>query len=336
MDALGPRFDAVRGLLRDAETVVVTGHEGPDGDSVGAISALRRHLELEGKRVTALLSEPLNPRYGFMEFRRRYEVFEPRRHAALVRSADVVVFCDLSSLPRLGALLEPLQHGRAKTVCFDHHPCPDSGPALVNVLDPRATATGVLVWRYLQHVGAVIDREIAEGVFVSLATDTGWFRYPNTDAAALALGAELASYRLDLPGMYQAIYQSFSPGVVRLMGQVARTMNEECDGALVWAVVRRELVEDLGVERYDVDPILDVLRSRAQVQVVALFSERADGALAVSLRSRGDPDVNALARRFGGGGHSWSAGTVLPAEQADGLRRAMLSDLRRLLGEPVA
>jgi phosphoesterase RecJ-like protein len=336
MDALRPRFEAVRASLEGAGVVVVTGHEAPDGDAVGAVAALRRHLDLEGVRVEALLTDPLSPRYGFMEFAHRHEVFDPAAHTDLVMGADVVVVCDLSHFSRLGPMRQCVEEGDARTICFDHHPCEGGGPADVNVLDDRATATGSLVYDYIRHVGGEVDREIAESVFVSLATDTGWFRYPNTDAKVLELAAELAAYRLDLPGMYRAIYQSHSAPMLRLLGHVARSMNEECDGALVWSVVRRELMDDLGVERYDADPILDVLRTRELVQVVALFTEREDGSQAVSLRSRGDPDVNLVARRYGGGGHKYSAGTMLPTGQADDLRRFMLADLRRLLTESVA
>jgi len=335
MDALRPRFDAVRALLDGAGMVVVTGHEAPDGDAVGAVAALRRHLELEGVPVLALLSESLSSRYGFMEFANRYEVYDPERHDDIIEAADAVVLCDLSSFSRLGLIQDAVEASRAKTVCFDHHPCENDGPADFNLLDPRATATGVLVHDYIEHVEGEVDREIAESVFVSLATDTGWFCYPNTDARALELGARLAACRLDLPGMYRAIYQSYSSGMLRLLGHVARSMNEECDGALVWAVVGHELRDDLNIERYDTDPILDLLRTRDQVRVVALFSEREDGSCLVSLRSRGTPDMNLVARMFGGGGHTYSAGTMFPAERAADLRRDMLAQLRRVAAEPV-
>jgi phosphoesterase RecJ-like protein len=295
------------------------------------VAALRRHLELEGKLVTALLTSPVSPRYAFMEFVRRYEVFDPRQHGEVVHDADVVILCDLSSLPRLGALHDPIAASRATSVCFDHHPCENGGPADLNLLDPRATATGCIAWEYIQHVGASVDREIAESVFVSLCTDTGWFRYPNTNAQVMQLVAELASYRLDLPGMYRAIYQSNSAPMLRLLGHVVRTMHEECDGQLVWATVRRDFLRELGVERYESDPVLDVLRSCEGVRIVALFTEQGDGRVLVSLRSRGDLDMNRVARDFGGGGHVYAAGTSLPAESAEEDRRGIIARLRRLL-----
>jgi len=331
MHALSERFDQLRGLLGPAKTVVVTGHENADGDAVGAVGALRRHLEMEGKQVLALLSAPLSPRYGFMEFARSYEVYEPARHDGALDEADVLVFCDLSSLSRLGPIEAAAQRSRAPKVCIDHHPCEGDGPADLNVLDETATATGRLVFDYIEYVGGRVDREVAESVFVSLSTDTGWFRYPNTTPSVMGLVARLCEHRLDLPAMYRAIYQSNSAGMLRLMGHVARTMNEECDGAFVWAQVRREFIDTLAIDRYESDPILDVLRSGESVQVVALFTEQKDGRVAVSLRSRGDLDMNAIARHFGGGGHVYAAGATLPRERAAADQRAMVHMLRKLV-----
>jgi phosphoesterase RecJ-like protein len=335
MSALHPRFDELRELLEQAESVVVSGHTKADGDAVGAIAALRRHLELEGKQVTALLLEPISPRYEFMQFARHHEVFDPERHAKLVRDADVFIMCDLSALARLGPLEQPVREGKARTVCVDHHPCEDEGPADINLMDERATATGRIVWDYIRHVEARVDREIAESVFVSVSTDTGWFRYANTDAGVMELAAELAGYDLDLPEMYRAIYQSHSTAMLRLLGHVARSMNAELGGRFVWAVIRDAFVQDLEVDRLDSDPILDVLRSGADVSAVALFTEQPDGGgIQVSLRSRGAVDVNRVARRFGGGGHAHAAGTTLASSDPEQEMRAMVAEIRRELGAP--
>ncbi len=332
MDALSDRFDQLQDLLSSADSVVVTGHENADGDAVGAVAALRRHLELADRNVTALLSAPLSPRYDFMEFGRRYEVYADDRHRELVTGADVFVMCDLSTWGRLGPLEEPARAGTATTVCIDHHPCEGDGPADLNLLDPTATATGRLVYDYIRHVDGQVDREIAESVFVSLSTDTGWFRYPNTSADVMELVADLSQHRLDLPAMYRAIYQSNSVPMLRLIGQVARTVNEECGGRFVWATVRRQFLDDLGVERYESDPVLDLLRSGEGVSVVALFTELEDGRMSVSLRSRGTPDMNEVARKFGGGGHVYAAGTTFPADEAERYRRDMVAMIRRIVG----
>jgi phosphoesterase RecJ-like protein len=331
MAPLTSRFDELKALIAESSRIVVAGHARADGDSVGAVCALRRHLEIEGKDVHALLLEPLSSRYGFMEFHRRYEVFDRVRHAPLLAGTDVFVMCDLSSLSRLGPLGEAVTAAGCRTVCVDHHPCDDDGPADVNLLDSTATASGRIVWDYIRHVGGRVDREIAEGVFVSLSTDTGWFRYGNTDASVLALASELAGYRLEVPAIHRTIYQSNSVPMLRLLGHVTRSMNEECGGAFVWAVIRDELVRDLGVKRLDGDPILDVLRSAEKVRVVALFTEQADRSVSVSLRSNGDPDVNLLARGFGGGGHAFAAGTTLDPESAERETRRMVATIRKAL-----
>jgi bifunctional oligoribonuclease and PAP phosphatase NrnA len=331
MSVLSPRFDRLRELLAVRRRVVVSCHEKADGDAVGAVAAMRRHLELEGHEVTALLLEPISRRYAFLEFARRHEVWAPARHAEVLEQADVFIMCDLSAPSRLGPLAGPVAASRATKVCIDHHPCEDDGPADLNLLDPKATASGRIAWDYINHVGGRIDREVAESVFVSVCTDTGWFRYQNTDASVMGLAAELAGYGLDLPAIHRAIYQSHDAPMLRLLGHVARTMNEECGGRLVWAVIRDEFVRELGVVRLDTDPILDVLRAGEKVEVVALFTEQPDGRVSVSLRSRGRPDVNHIARRQGGGGHAFAAGALLDAAKAEHDTRALVAELRRAL-----
>ena len=331
MAGIEARFDELKTVLDEAQRIVISGHENADGDAVGAVSALRRHLEIEDKEVSALLLEPLSPRYGFMEFGRHYEVYDVEAHRELLDETDVFVICDLSSWRRMGALSHIGDRDDLTTVCIDHHPHEGEGPATVNLLDPGATATGRIVWDYIQHVGGRVDREIAESVFVSICTDTGWFRYPNTTPDVIALAARLAEHRLDLPGIYRAIYQANSAPMLRLLGHATRTMREECDGSFVWAFIRREFVDDLGVGRFDVDPILDVLRSGGRVESAALFTEQADGSVAVSLRSRGQPDVNAIAREYGGGGHVFAAGATLPAASAERDVQSMVATVRRAL-----
>ncbi len=331
MSVLAERFDVLRDVLEDAERVVVTGHARADGDAVGAVAALRRYCELEGKDVVALLNEPLSPRYTFMTFERKYEIYDPARHDEVVAAADVIIMCDLAAPERLGRIAPAFDASPAKKICIDHHPWAGTadGPVDINLIDADATATGRIVWDYIQHVEGRVDREIAESVFVSLCTDTGWFRYPNTDASVLKLAAELAQHHLDLPAMHRAIYQCHSAGVLRLLGHVTRSMNEECDGRFVWTTVRREFLRDLEVEHFDVDPILDVLRAGGKVRAVALFTELDDGGFAVSLRSYGDPDVNGIARLFGGGGHTYAAGLTLGPEHAQTQMAELIDTVRR-------
>ncbi len=331
MTPIETRFDELQEKLKGAEKVVISGHQNADGDAVGAVGALRRHLEIEDKDVTALLLEPLSPRYGFMEFGKHYQVFDPESHGALIDDADLFIMCDLSTWGRLGPLSKVVEESDVSTVCFDHHPCENGGPADINLLDPKATATGRIAWDYINHVEGHVDREIAESVFVSICSDTGWFRYPNTSGSVMDLAAELSKFRLDLPAIYRAIYQSNSAAMLRLLGHATRTMNEECGGRFVWSFIRRRFIEDLGVERFDADPILDVMRSGDQVQVVALFTEQADGSVSVSLRSRGEPDMNVIARQFGGGGHVYASGTSFPPNTAEHDIRSMVALIRRVL-----
>jgi bifunctional oligoribonuclease and PAP phosphatase NrnA len=76
----------------------------------------------------------------------------------------------------------------------------------------------------------------------------------------------------------------------------------------------------------DSEGLIDSLRCIAGVDAVALIRELEDGGHKVSLRSRGEVDVEKIARHHGGGGHRNAAGFTL---QGDGeeVRRRVAEEL---------
>jgi phosphoesterase RecJ-like protein len=71
------------------------------------------------------------------------------------------------------------------------------------------------------------------------------------------------------------------------------------------------MLERTGAGPGDSEGLVDYPRSIAGVLAVALFRELPDGRVKASLRSRGDVDVEKVARRHGGGGHKNAAGCTL-------------------------
>ena len=67
--------------------------------------------------------------------------------------------------------------------------------------------------------------------------------------------------------------------------------------------------------------VLDILRAVGTVEVVCLLRERPDGTVKLSARSKTVYDVNALARKFGGGGHVKASGATIQGSLADVHRR---------------
>ena len=92
------------------------------------------------------------------------------------------------------------------------------------------------------------------------------------------------------------------------------------------------MFERAGAAPGDSEGLIDYLRSIAGVDAVALIRELPeDGAHKVSLRSRGEVDVEKIARHHGGGGHRNAAGFTM-AGDGEEVRREVAAELGAALG----
>lgn len=308
--------------LSGAGSVLLTGHVRPDGDCLGSQVALARAIRAWGGQARILNPDPADRRFDHLTEWFELEVWDG---GALPRH-DAVVLLDCSDLDRLGAMGRQVASTSGKTVVLDHHlPGPtrwwDAG-----IVDPSSPATGLIVWRLIQAAGGTIDRGMAVGLFTALVTDTGWFRYPNTTAATLAAASQMVERGVDPAEVYRSLEQRRHPlhpiGLGRLLSRVEYIEDDQV------AVLRLPWSDEAPF--VDGDDALDVIRGVESVEVVLLVRECADGWCRLSARSKGDFDVEKLARKFGGGGHRRAAGARLTGPLEVAVDRA-ISAVRAML-----
>lgn len=303
-------------LLRSGQRFLLCGHVRPDGDCLGAQVALARVLAALGKDVWVQNADAPEPRYDFLARDVKFGVYQggdlPRH--------DVSVLLDFCELSRTGAMEPALAAHPSKKLVIDHH-VPAGAPWWdESYVDVRAAATGLLVHRIAAQLGVPLDLAAARGVFTSLVTDTGWFKYSNTDAETLQAAAEMAALGVQPSVVYAALHQRQPLGHPPALARAIERLEYFADGRL--AVVDIPLgPTDSGA--LDTDEVLDILRAVEKVEVVLLLREVPTGGVKVSARSKGDFDVNALLRRFGGGGHKKASGATIPG--------ASLADFRARL-----
>lgn len=307
----GPQRAALE-ILRAGRRFLLVGHERPDGDCLGGQAALASGLRSIGKRVTILNPDPPGPQFDYLAAA-SFGVYD----GAEIPEHDVCVLLDFNELSRCGAMGGALEAAPSKKVVIDHHPHAGAPWWDAAFVDVTAAATGILVWRVLHELDTEIDRLAAEAVFTSIVTDTGWFRYSNTDADTLAVSAELARRGVEPARIFASIYQRKPAGDPRAIAGLLGRLEYFADGRL--AVVDQPYADAATNGLSDSDPVLDVLRSVEDVEVVLHLRELEPGVCKLSARSKTSFDVNALARRFGGGGHVKASGATI---------RGALSDVR--------
>lgn len=331
-DAAG--IEALR-HLESGRRFLICGHERPDGDCVGSQAALAQLLSSRGAEVRVLNPGPLEPKFDFLARECRYETFA----GGELPEHDTCVLLDLSELSRTGPMAEPIRRAASNKIVVDHHLFTGTAWWDAAFRDPSASATGLLVFRIGKALGAQLDRAGAEGVFTSLATDTGWFRHGNTDAETFDVAAELVRLGVDPSALFRSVFQRSTPGHPRALGSALRRLQYHADGRLAvvdWPghwVSDEEVIGSLD----DTGALFDLLRSVERVEVAIFLRELEDGSCKLSARSKSVAfDVQALAARFGGGGHRSAAGAKVEGTLDVVRDRVVAVALEELFGGPAA
>lgn len=289
---------------------VVTSHIHPDGDAIGSEVALAAFLKDLGKRVSVINSSPTARNNAFLDPDNTIMVYPGDGSVRALDEADVVFILDVNSWSHVGKFGEALRKSDKPRICIDHHQGSDEGFADVVVSDTTAAATGLLIYELILAMGGEITPVIAEAVFATLVTDTGTFRFSNTDERVFLAAAALCRLGVNPFVIHRHVF-SKTGGAVKLLGAVLQTMQSTADGKIAWIRATREMFREAGANYEDSDGLLDVVRAIHGVEYCFFFKELKDGSVKISLRSNGRVDVHQIAKSLGGGGHRMAAGVTV-------------------------
>lgn len=299
-----------RELIDGSRSFVLTTHMNPDGDALGSQIALARFLSSRGGDVRIVNSDGTPENLRFLQAgASEIEVFDPSKHADLVSSADLVILLDNSAPDRLGSMEATMRAAADHVLCIDHHPTRET-PWAHEILDDSECATACIVYDLIVDAETTLDAETAEALFVGLATDTGFFRFNSTTPRAFEIAAVLMRAGVNPAACYQEVYERNSPPFTRLLGEGLAGMRLDAEGEVASIRVTQAMVDRCGAEGEDTSEMTTALLAMDRVRIAILFREVLPDQVKVSLRSKGDLDVRALAMEFGGGGHRNASGIV--------------------------
>jgi bifunctional oligoribonuclease and PAP phosphatase NrnA len=335
LDAPPARVDALERVLDrllEASDVAMTTHVNADGDGAGSEVALAAWLGALGRSVHIVNPTPFPESFRFLvsDAATIADAGSAAGDAAL-QQARLLVVLDTAEPGRIGRVASALR--RLPVVLLDHHPPGEGGiTGVAAVQDPTAAATGELVYDLLRRAEqrgrpAPWPAGTLEGLYTAIVTDTGSFRFSNTTPRVHAIAGDLLRRGVDPERMFRCIYGTVPLSRVRLLQRSLAELEVDAELPITWITVPAEAIAELHSTSDDLDGIIEHARSIHGTQVALLFRRTTDGSTKVSLRSNGDLDVNAIARRFGGGGHVKAAGALLP-EPLDSARDRVLKATR--------
>ncbi|OHB55666.1 MAG: hypothetical protein A2Y07_08960 [Planctomycetes bacterium GWF2_50_10] len=328
-------FDDALRFINNSQCVLITSHTRPDGDACGSIAAMMMALKKLGKKSMPLLLSPLPQWYSFL-FETKVPVLgEDLKIEDLDRGdylqCDGVIIIDTNSYIQLPQFDLWLKKKHKPVLVLDHHVTSD-GLGDVEVIDTTAAAAGQIVLDLFKHARWDIDPAIAAALFVSLSTDTGWFRFSNTDSRVYGDAGRLIDAGARPADIYQVLYQNFSVERFRLLTLLMERVEFLFDNRVAIGYVNFADFAITGATARDTENLIDEYRRVGSVEVAVLCVEQKDSKIRCSLRSRGGVDVQAIASKFGGGGHKAAAGVTLdgPCERA---KQIILGELGAIFGD---
>lgn len=302
-------------LIDKATNVLVTTHTKPDGDACGCVAVLTEVLRSRGKTVQPVLLSPAPQWYQFL-FQEEIPVLQTDEQVdSLIAGAlgdfDLIVIVDTNSYSQLPRFERYLRQATAPVLVIDHHVTND-GLGHVQLVDPTAAAAGLVTYEFLRHAGWPLTGEMAEALFVAIATDTGWFQFNNTDSRTYRRSAELIDLGAAPAQIYDKLYHNFSYSRFKLMQAMLERLELHLDGRYAVQHLLQEDFARTGTTHQDTENLINECHRIGSVLVSTLLVELEDGRVRCSLRSRGAVDVSEIATKYGGGGHKMAAGTFLP------------------------
>ncbi|MBQ4539987.1 MAG: DHH family phosphoesterase, partial [Alistipes sp.] len=314
MNLSQPDIERLRELIAaPAQRMVILSHTNPDGDAVGSSIAWAEALRREGHDVVCIVPNKY-PYYldwmtgiGDVVIHRT----ESDRAAAAVAEADVIFCLDFHSLSRLDQLSEVIAaNTSAKRVLIDHHLNPTESFDIM-FSHPEASSTCFLVYKLLEALWGAecVTASQAEVLYVGMMTDTGNFSFSSLTPELYQSLAVLSATGINIPQIYNNVYNSFTEGRARLFGYaINRKMKMLRKGTVAYMSLTEEEMRRFWFQQGDSEGFVNYPLSIKKMRMSAIFIEHKDF-IRVSLRSRGAVDVNLFASRyFEGGGHHNAAG----------------------------
>lgn len=343
-------LDQLAAQWRSSRRAVVLTHAKPDGDAIGSSLAVARTIARLGGSVESWFVGPM-PRWTRDVTRdSTVRVFEAGsaagRGAALTPATepDLIVVVDTGTWSQLQEWREFLSARRDRVVVVDHHVHGD-----VEVSSRRhlrvgsASCTEILADVCVAALGAAradaLPVEIAEALFLGLATDTGWFRFSSVTPNTMRLAGELLAAGVDHTDLYRVVEQQDALSRYRLMARALgslKTYPLNGGGQVAILSLREDDFVQSGAARTDTGGFSDVLLHVSDIRAAGLLIEQPHDSgkpgtlVKASFRSKPGPeaiDVAAAMARLGGGGHVRAAGAKI-----DGTLDAALPRILDVLG----
>jgi len=298
-------------VLRNAQTFVLTSHVRPDCDALGSELGMLGILEAIGKDVRIVNAQATPANLKWIDPDHRLESLAEGVKKDDLVGRDVLIVLDTSAWAQLGAMGDVAKAMREKVLVIDHHVSEDDLSDRW-FKDTSAEATARIVYEIGLRLKVSLTERIATPLYAGLSTDTGGFRFPNVSGESFRVAARLVDAHANPTAIYRELFEQDSLARLHLVGRTLAGAQASHGGRVIISTVRQSDIKEVNAQPADTEDLVNLTLAVKGTEVAVILIEQPDGRIKTSFRSRCQVDCNALAARFGGGGHKAAAGAILP------------------------
>lgn len=303
----------IKVLLKSPKKIVIVPHKNPDGDAMGSTLGLYHYLKLFNHDTTIIAPNDYPDFLKWLpgdEFVLKYDT-DKIKADELIINADIIFTLDFNALHRTGDMEDILTSAEAVKILIDHHQQPDNYAKYV-YSDVTMCSTAQMIYHFIEMLGDVktINSDISTCLYTGIMTDTGSFRFRSTTSTTHRVIANLIDNGADNAEIHNNVYDTNSYNKLQLLGRALSNLKLISDSNTAYITLSQKELNTFDYKKGDTEGVVNYALSLSGVKFAVIFIEnQSDGIIKISLRSKGDFDVNAFAREhFNGGGHINASG----------------------------
>ena len=310
----GFEIDKIKRLLSDKRKIVIIPHKNPDGDAIGSSTALKYYLDNFNHNVDIISPNQFPEFLKWMDPNNIIKIFdENEKYSQKIIDAELIFTLDFNNLVRISGMKEYVEKSNAKIIMIDHHEEP-SNYADFMYSEPKMSSTCEMIYHFIEKMGDVdkIDKNISKSLYAGIMTDTGSFKFPSTTELTHLVISNLLKTGISHSDIHNHIYDNNKFERVQLLSFALSKIKIIENLNTCYISLSQKELNKFNYEKGDTEGIVNYGLSIKNIKFAVIFMENSnDNVIRISLRSRGDFDVNQFSKNiFGGGGHKNAAGAI--------------------------
>jgi len=311
-------------LIDVNDNIVVLTHKNPDGDAIGSAYGIIDYCKSRGKTVNGFIPFSYPSNLKFINYGNVIQSFEENVHSVIIEEAELFIIVDLNSAGRVGNIESHLLKSNASKIMIDHHLGPEDFCDYYYVY-PNAASAGQLVYEIISSDKEYsLSKEAAQAIYTAIMTDTGSFRFSQTNADVHRIVVALLESGANPVEAYDKVYNSFPISAMRLKGRVYENIETYFNDSVCVSIIKRLDYKETGASEEQTEGIVESLLAVDTVKITVLLMEEENGEIRSSFRAKIGYDVRQIAVFLDGGGHKQAAGARVKNMTIDTLKNKII------------